>query len=120
MYNLNKVGERTYYIDSPTNIGIYKLNESDICLIDSGNDKEAGRKINKILKENNFNLKYIISTHSNADHIGGNEFLQKRTDCKIISTEIENLFIKYPILEPSFLYGGYPIKSIRNKFLMAK
>ena len=40
MYNLNKVGERTYYIDSPTNIGIYKLNESDICLIDSGNDKE--------------------------------------------------------------------------------
>lgn len=120
MYDLNKVGEKTYYIDCPTNIGLYKLNETDVCIIDSGNDKEAGRKINKILKENNFNLKYIINTHSNADHIGGNEFLQKRTDCKIISTEIENLFAKYPILEPSFLYGGYPIKELTNKFLMAK
>lgn len=120
MYDLNKVGEKTYYIDCPTNIGLYKLNETDVCIIDSGNDKDAGRKINKILKENNFNLKYIINTHSNADHIGGNEFLQKRTDCKIISTEIENLFAQYPILEPSFLYGGYPIKELTNKFLMAK
>lgn len=120
MYSLNKVGEKTYYIDCPTNIGLYKLNDTDVCIIDSGNDKEAGRKINKILKENNFNLKYIINTHSNADHIGGNEFLQKRTECKIISTEIENLFTKYPILEPSFLYGGYPFNKLTNKFLMAK
>lgn len=120
MYSLNKVGENTYYLDSPTNIGLYKLNDTDVCLIDSGNDKDAGRKINKLLKENNFNLAYIINTHSNADHIGGNEFLQKRTDCKIISTEIENLFTKYPILEPSFLYGGYPLKKLTSKFLMAK
>lgn len=120
MYNLNQIGENTYYIDSPTNIGLYKLNDSDVCLIDSGNDKDAGRKINKILKENKFNLSHIINTHSNADHIGGNEFLQKRTDCKIISTEIENLFTKYTILEPSFLYGGYPLKKLTNKFLMAK
>ena len=120
MYNLNKVGDKTYYIDSPTNVGLYKLNDTDVCLIDSGNDKDAGRKINKILKENNLNLAYIINTHSNADHIGGNEFLQKRTDCKIISTEIENIFTKYPILEPSFLYGGYPFKDLRHKFLLAK
>lgn len=120
MYSLNKVGENTYYLDSPTNIGLYKLNDTDVCLIDSGNDKDAGRKINKLLKENNFHLAYIINTHSNADHIGGNEFLQKRTDCKIISTEIENLFTKYPILEPSFLYGGYPLKKLTGKFLMAK
>ena len=37
-----------------------------------------------------------------------------------ISTEIENIFTKYPILEPSFLYGGYPFKDLRHKFLMAK
>ena len=30
MYSLNKVGEKTYYLDSPTNIGLYKLNDTDV------------------------------------------------------------------------------------------
>ncbi len=29
-------------------------------------------------------------------------------------------FTQYPVLEPSFLYGGYPFKELRNKFLMAQ
>ncbi len=29
-------------------------------------------------------------------------------------------FTESPILESSFLYGGYPFKDIRNKFLLAK
>lgn len=119
MYELIQVGSKTYYIDCPAKIGIYKINDKDVCLIDSGNDKDAGRKINKILNENEWNLKSIINTHSNGDHIGGNNFLQKKWNCQIISTPIENTFISYPFLEPSFLYGGYPCKDLRNKFLMA-
>ena len=119
MYELIQAGERTYYIDCPAKIGVYLVNESDVYLIDSGNDKEAGKKVLKILMANNWNLIGIINTHSNADHIGGNSFLQQKTDCKIISTGLENAFTKYPLLEPSFLYGGYPCKELRNKFLMA-
>ena len=33
---------------------------------------------------------------------------------------MEKAFTEFPILEPSFLYGGYPFKDIRNKFLLAK
>ena len=119
MYELIQAGDRTYYINCPAKVGIYKINEQDVYLIDSGNDKDAGRKIFKILSANNWVLAGIINTHSNADHIGGNKFLQQKTGCKIISTEIENTFARYPILEPSFLYGGYPFKGLRNKFLMA-
>jgi glyoxylase-like metal-dependent hydrolase (beta-lactamase superfamily II) len=72
------------------------------------------------LNENNWHLAGIINTHSNDDHIGGNKFLQQKTGCKIISTSIENTFARFPILEPSFLYGGYPFKGLRNKFLMAQ
>ena len=42
---LVKVGEKTYYIKNPTNIGIYKIDETQVYLIDTGNDKEAGKKI---------------------------------------------------------------------------
>ena len=117
---LIQVGEKTYYIKNPTNIGIYKLDSENVFLIDTGNDKDAGRKILKIVNEQGWNIKGIINTHSNADHIGGNKFIQDRTNCNIYSYNIEKSFTEYPILESSFLYGGYPFKDLRNKFLLAK
>lgn len=119
MYELNKITERSYYINCPAKVGIFKANDTDVYLIDSGNDKEAGRKIRKILDENGWKLKGIINTHSNADHIGGNKYLQQQTGCKIFANGIEASFTKHPILEPSFLYGGYPYKDLRHKFLLA-
>ncbi|MGE4484188.1 MAG: MBL fold metallo-hydrolase [Oscillospiraceae bacterium] len=119
MFELVQVGEKSYYINCPAKIGLYKANDTDIYLIDSGNDKDAGRKVRKILSENGWNLKAIVNTHSNADHIGGNRFLQQQTGCKIYANGIETAFTRYPILEPAFLYGGYPCKDLRNKFLLA-
>lgn len=119
MFELNQVGERSYYINCPAKVGIYKINDTEVYLIDSGNDKDAGRKVRKILSENGWSLKGIINTHSNADHIGGNKYLQQQTGCKIFAAGIEAAFTKYPLLEPSFLYGGYPCKDLRHKFLLA-
>ena len=119
MFELIQVGERSYYINCPAKIGIYKPDDTDVYLIDSGNDKDAGRKVRKILSENGWNLKGIINTHSNADHIGGNKYLQQQTGCKIFADGIEAAFTRHPILEPSFLYGGYPCKDLRHKFLLA-
>lgn len=119
MYELEQMGPNTYIIKSPAMIGLYVENGA-VTLIDSGNDKEAGRKINQHLTANGWSLKTILNTHSNADHIGGNAFLQQRTSCAIRSSGLENAFAQYPILEPSFLYGGFPPKALRNKFLMAQ
>lgn len=120
MFELIRVGEQSYYINSPAKIGVYVTNNNDVYLIDSGNDKDAGRKIRQIIENNNWNLKAIINTHSNADHIGGNNYLQKQTGCKIFAKGVETAFTKYPVLEPAFLYGGYPCKDLRHKFLMAQ
>lgn len=117
---LVRVGEKTYYIKNATNIGIYKIDETQVYLIDTGNDKDAGKKILKIIDEQGWKVKGIITTHSNADHIGGNKVIQDRTNCTILAYNIEKSFTEYPILESSFLYGGYPFKDIRNKFLLAK
>ncbi|MBO4997163.1 MAG: MBL fold metallo-hydrolase [Lachnospira sp.] len=120
MYELHQVGEKSYYINCPAKIGIYCVNDKDIYLIDSGNDKDAGKKARKIIVEKGWRLLGILNTHSHADHIGGNQYLQQQTKCKVFSSGIESCFTEYPILEPSFLYGGYPCKDLKHKFLLAK
>lgn len=117
---LIKVGEKTYYIKNNTNIGVYKVDGENVFIIDTGNDKDAGKKILRIIEEQGWCVKGIINTHSNADHIGGNNVIQDRTNCDIYAYGIEKSFIENPILESSFLYGGYPFKSLKNKFLLAK
>ncbi len=120
MYELVQVGEKSYYINSPAKIGVYLADDEHAYLIDSGNDKDAGKKVRQILDRNGWRLAAILNTHSNADHIGGNRYLQGQTGCGIYSGGIEAAFTRFPVLEPSFLYGGYPCKELRHKFLLAQ
>lgn len=120
MYELNQVSDHCFYIQSPAKIGLIRLNDRDVCLIDSGNDKDAGRRVRKILDTHDWKLKAIYNTHSNADHIGGNRYLQNQTGCQIYAPGIECAFTRYPLLEPSFLYGGFPFRELWHKFLMAQ
>ena len=120
MYELIQVTDRSYYIQSPAKIGLVKLGGAEVCLIDSGNDKDAGRKVRQLLDTQGWKLTAIYNTHSNADHIGGNKYLQGQTGCRIYAPGVECAFTRYPVLEPSFLYGGYPCRDLRHKFLMAQ
>ena len=120
MYELIQIKDASYYIQSSAKIGLVKLNDKEVCLIDSGNDKDAGRKVRQILDVNGWTLTTIFNTHSNADHIGGNKYLQGITGCKIYAPGIDCDFTKHPVLEPAFLYGGYPCKDLRHKFLLAQ
>lgn len=120
VYELIQITENCYYIQSPGKVGLVKLNDEDVCIIDSGNDKEAGRKIRKLIDANGWKLKAIYNTHSNADHIGGNKYLQSNTGCKIFAPGKECAFTRHTELEPAYLFGGYPFKDLRHKFLMAQ
>ncbi len=120
MYELIRAGERTWYIESPAKIGVCLLDDGSVCLIDSGLDRDSGKRALKILTSQNWRLRAVVNTHSNADHIGGNRLLQEKTGCSIFTTSLEGAFTRHPILEPAFLYGGYPPKPLRNRFLLAQ
>lgn len=120
MYELIQVSDSSYYIQSPAKIGLVKIGDHEVCLIDSGSDKDAGRKVRQILDKNDWKLTVIYNTHSNADHIGGNKYLQNQTGCKIYAPGMDCDFTRHPVLEPAFLYGGYPCKDLRHKFLLAQ
>jgi len=117
---LERFSGDTYVIRGATNIGVYSPAGDGATLIDSGNDDDAGRKILRACEAAGLRIACIANTHSNADHCGGNAFIQARTGCAIASTRVEAAFIEEPSLEPTLLWGGYPLPPLRNKFLVAK
>lgn len=120
VYELISVGEQTYYIDCPAKIGVVRTAPDGVYLIDSGNDKDAGKKVLRILEQNGWSLLGILNTHSHADHIGGNHYLQGQTGCPVFSGGCEAALISRPLLEPASLYGGFPPPELRHKFLLAR
>lgn len=114
-----KLGAATEYIPGRVNVGLY-LADDGARLIDSGLDDEAGRKIARLLEERSIPLRRIVTTHSNADHCGGNAFLRKRTGCSVAATELESVVIENPGLEPLLLWSAFPFAELGNKFLQAK
>ena len=119
MYELIRITDRSWYIDCPAKIGVYDAVDG-VYIVDAGSDKDAGRRVRKALDEQGWKLRGILVTHSNADHIGGCQYLQRQTGCRIFAPGIEAQFTRAPMLEPSFLFGAYPPKPLRHKFLLAQ
>ncbi len=113
-----RLGEHTWLLPTGVNCGLWEGPDGAV-LVDSGGDKEAGRQIRQALDQRKLPLRLIINTHSNADHIGGNAYLQRQTDCRIAATRLEAAFITDPVLEASFLWGASPPKDLSGKFFQA-
>ena len=120
MYELIQVSANNYYLDCPAKMGLVKLNDTDVIAIDSGSDRDAGKKLLRAVQANGWRLTAVFNTHSHADHIGGNKYLQDQTGCRIFAPGIECDFTNHPVLEPAALYGGFPPEGLRHKFLMAQ
>ncbi len=88
MYELIQVSEQSYYIQSPAKIGLVRLEGQNVCLIDSGNDKDAGRKVRQLLDANGWRLTAIYNTHSNADHIAATSICRDRPGAKSMRREL--------------------------------
>lgn len=119
MYELMQVTERFFYVDCPAKIGIYKISETEIALIDSGNNKGAATKALRAAESNGWQIKMILNTHAHADHIGGNAHIVKHTGCKVYAPAGELDAVRHPIWEPISLFGAKPPKALCHGFLLA-
>ena len=75
MFDLIWLTEKTGYFDMPTKIGVYKLDEKKVILIDTGVNAKTAQRVLKVLGDEGLEIQFIINTHSHTDHAGGNRFL---------------------------------------------
>lgn len=118
MFEIKHIKGNTYYYEAFTNVGIYKLNESEAILIDGCDHKRMAKGLDKQLKAMGLKVKMIINTHSHFDHICGNSYFYGEYGCKLLSTKKEQPFIAYPSLESEFYYSGIDTDKQRNPFFM--
>lgn len=112
---LKQIGEKTYYIESDTNIGIYMTGPDRVCLIDTGS-KGDGEKIDEILTEQGWTLDFIVNTHSHIDHIGGNKYLMEKYGVPAYCTDVDKTFAEYEDLEAAYMNGGKPAGKLAHIF----
>ena len=120
MYELIPVTEKVLYFDTPTKVGILRLNETDVVSVDAGSDKDAGKKLLRALDANGWTLRAVYCTHSHADHTGAAHHLQEKTGCAVYAADTEACIARNPILEPAYVYGADPLPELRGKFLTAQ
>ncbi|MEZ4629534.1 MAG: MBL fold metallo-hydrolase [Deinococcales bacterium] len=117
---LTALSDHVYYLSGGVNCVIV-VNDHEAVIIDSGQDKEAGRQLKKACAQLNVTPKAIINTHSHADHYGGNEFLLNQFDLTVYAPDFEASIMQNPYLEPVYLFSGAkPLAELLNKWLLAK
>jgi glyoxylase-like metal-dependent hydrolase (beta-lactamase superfamily II) len=110
---LIKIKGNSYYINGPTNIGVYVFKNKNCLLVDTGKNNSDAHKIEEVLIENNLHPKFIINTHNHLDHCGGNLYFQNNyPGCLVYSSLKEKLFMENEELHASILCSSAPIKGI--------
>lgn len=116
MFEVKHLKGNTYYFEAFTNVGIYRLSENRVVLIDGTDHTRMAKAVDNYLKSENLTVDTIICTHCHVDHICGNKFFYEKYGCKILGTEKELPFIIQPDLEGSFYFSGIDTDKSRNPF----
>ncbi|MBO5936365.1 MAG: MBL fold metallo-hydrolase [Clostridia bacterium] len=120
MFDIVETLGNTYYYSAFSNVGVYKLNRSEVLLIDSCDHKRMVKSLDGILEKNGLRVKTIIDTHCHVDHIAGNKFFYDKYGCEILASKGEQGFIAYPDREPRFYYSGINTDKTRNPFFITE
>jgi glyoxylase-like metal-dependent hydrolase (beta-lactamase superfamily II) len=116
MFDIVETIGNTFYYSAFSNVGVYKLNQTEVLLIDSCDHKRMVKSLDGILEKNSLRVKTIINTHCHVDHVTGNKFFYDKYGCEIFASEAECGFIAYPDREPCFYYSGIDTDKTRNPF----
>lgn len=113
--------ERVGFAPGGVNIGVVRAGDDRAILIDTGLNDSAVRKVLRVLSDEGRGVSDILTTHSHADHFGGNAFVVRRTNARVFAPAWDEAVLRYPLLQPVSLFAGAdPPASLRTGFLLAE
>ena len=114
--------DRVGFVPGGVNIGVIRIDDRQVLLVDTGLNDSTARKVLRWIKESiDSEVVGVLTTHGHADHFGAHAFVVKRTGARIYAPEHDAAVIRNPLLQPIFLFGGAdPMDSLRTRFLLAE
>lgn len=118
---LTQLSERVFAVPGGVNVGVVRADDGRLVLVDTGINETNGKKVLKAVREGlGGEVVAILTTHGHADHFGANAAVVKRTGAKVYAPALDEAVLRYPLLQPSSLYGGAdPLDALRSGFLLA-
>lgn len=120
LMSLARVSEGIYVLEGRTNVGVVLIESKECLIIDTGINRDYGRKLLNVVKNMGLNIRAVVNTHSHADHIGGNKIILEKSGALFYSSIPEKPFIELPLAEAIYLYGAYPPKVLRKHLIEAE
>lgn len=116
MVDLIRAGGDTWYAAAPTNIGIFRYSEREVCMIDAGSRDIAEQVLGQVVSRG-WELRKLFLTHSHADHVAGAAFLREQTGCEVCAPGVSAAAVKHSFLIPVTLYGGSTTPEMSSRLL---
>ncbi len=90
-------------------------------LIDSGPDRDSGKRLLRGIRERSWKLEAILTSHAHADHFGGHAALLRQLDVPVLAPPVEAELMRAPLLEPSYLFhGAAPLAELTSRWFQAE
>lgn len=106
---LRKINGNSYWIEGPTNTGVFLFKNKYTLLVDTGDGRQQARRVAEILQEQGWLVKYIFNTHEHPDHCGGNQYLKETYPGSVFYASAgARQFMEDAVLSPLYMYGGSP------------
>ncbi len=116
MFSLNHLKGNTYYIDAPTNIGVYKLSHNDCILIDTCYQGDMTDHLLATLSKYNLNVKSILHTHAHVDHFGSDSYIKSKYSCTIGAPKVEYTYIENPQFTNLLVFNTSPFRKVSRSY----